>query len=424
MKRRVRWAVACCLTALFDSGIARAASTEKCVYSRVIANTSGYRNARVAIDHAADFGMPMLLDRRVMPYMVQVERGRELSFTAVGDTKWVTDVAHLPVLEIDIPENCPDEYRYTLRDFDMGMATMGFGLQYKWIGAFASFSLYNGGTMGNATRRAFVNVAFPYFVGLFYDIYGQYKRYDQRTPKQSLVADYTLGLAAQGGPVAFRVGYARFSGLIANVAVPDAHVSATGVLGDEFSAITYVRAGADMVPSPAGYTNAYVRRMGWRLPPRYDVTTAEPIEDKPHRLGFLTLHAEQKDIVEFFDAAVAAAVAPTGALHEARATVHTYDFNTADPRVRDARSGRREGNAVPRLALTGGVAGLPNRPYYGEKAVILPSFRVDAGVQTGEGDGGRFAVDLTLRYSDPETLALFPMAHYPWETGFVVTGEL
>lgn len=413
-------------TVLLFSGSARAAGTSECVSSRVIANTSGYRNARVAIDHAADFGMGMLLDRRVLPYMVQVDEGRSerVSFTAVGDTKWVTDVAHLPVLEIDNSDKCPDEYRYSLRDFDMGISNLGFGFTYEWLGAFAAFSLYNGGTMGDVRRRAFVNVAFPYFVGLFYDFYGQYKRYDQRNPRQSLVADYTLGVSAQGGPVALRVGYSEFGGLIGSLASPDAHLSATAVLGDELKALTYVRAGADLVPSPAGYTSAYVRRMGWRVPPRYDVNTGDPIEDQPHRIGFLTAHVEQRDIVEFFDVSAAAAIQPGGALHDLRATVHSYDFNVADPRIRKQQSGRSRDKTQPRLALTGGVAGMPNRPYYGEEAVLLPSFELEAGVQTNEGKNARLNVDLIFRYADPETLSLFPMAHYPWETGFTITGEL
>jgi len=416
---RARWA----LLALLWGGVAQAGGTEKCVYSRVIANTSGYRNARVAVDHASDFGMPLLLDRRVMPFMVAPKKGK-FAIVGVGDTKWVTDVAHLPVLEIDIPENCPDEYRYTLRDWDMGIYNVGAGLQYQWLGAFLAISLYNGGTMGNATRRAFVNVAYPYFVGEFQNVYGQFARYEQRNPRQSVVSDYTLGVAAQGGPVAVRVGYSGFGGLITNLAVPDAHVSGTAVFGDELRALTYLRLGADMVPTPAGHTNAYVRRMGWRIPPRYDVNTGDPIEDRPHRVGFWTAHAEQKDVFELVDVSAAAVLAPGTALHEARAMIHSYDFNTADPRARHQRSGRSGGKAAPRFALGGGVAGMPDRPYYGEKSAIVPSFRADVGVQSGEANHGRMAFDLTLRYAEPETLALFPMAHYPWETGLVFTGEL
>ncbi|MCC6899604.1 MAG: hypothetical protein IT377_11555, partial [Polyangiaceae bacterium] len=257
-------------------------------------------------------------------------------------------------------------------------------------------------------------------------VYGQYKRWDDRNPRRALVADYTFGVSVLPGPVSVRVGYAAFAGVVANVAVPDAHVSASGVLGDDFKYPTYLRLGADWVPSAAGYTSAYLRRMGWRIPPRYDVSTGDPIEDQPNRIGFLTAHAEQRDIVEFFDVALGAAIAPAGAVHEARASFHTYDFHLADPRVRKKQSGRSSGKSGegPRLLVTGGVAGMPNRPYYGEEAAIVPSFRADLGIQVGRGEGKRMTADLTLRYAEPETLALFPMAHYPWETGFVITGEL
>lgn len=212
-----------------------------------------------------------------------------------------------------------------------------------------------------------------------------------------------------GGAVLYAglVGTGRGAGLYTNISQNRVKLLAESVLSERFTELTYLKVGinqlADAKKLLSGQlpreaertrdeekrelTSLYGRKVQFAIP-RHGL---EGQSLDPGKLDFWSIHAEQANISELFDVALAAGISPSPVLHEARVGLHTPGFFS-----------QREGG----LGITAGAVRMPALYMLAQQPGFRFAFRAEA--RLGE------VVRLALYRNEPETLSSFPYARDAW----------
>lgn len=231
---------------------------------------------------------------------------------------------------------------------------------------------------------------------------------------------YLYGGFYDAGPVllyAGLTGTGRGGGLYTNISQNRLKLLAESVLSEEFSELSYLKAGIDRFPSikklftgelpkkdsskkeveeppdKESLTSFYGRKVILHIPRR----GADAVPLEPGKMGFWSIHAEQANIAQLFDVALAAGVAPTPVLHEARIGLHTPEFHSKE------ESG---------IGISLGAVQLPATYMLAQQPGLRMALRIE----------GRYKqiVRMALYRNEPDTLSSFPYAYDAWTYYFSV----
>jgi hypothetical protein len=223
------------------------------------------------------------------------------------------------------------------------------------------------------------------------------------------IISYLYGASYDFGPVALYAGLTgtgRGAGLYTNITQSRLRFLAESVLSESFSELSYLKAGINQLPGAdrllagsapeedkpretedRGLTSLYGRKVLFSIPRR----GADSVALDPDKLGFWSLHAEQANLGQIFDVALAAGVYPAPLLHEARVGLHTTSFYS-----------RKEAS----IGISAGAVRLPALYMLAEP----PGFRFAARVEARYGEMARMA----FSRNEPELLSSFPYAYDAW----------
>ncbi|MCK6537997.1 MAG: hypothetical protein L6Q84_33900 [Polyangiaceae bacterium] len=424
------------LVALWSASALGADPEKKCEH-RVIANTTGYRNARIAVAQTQLHAPSLLADRQIFPYFVNVPGG-DLNVTMAMDMGFVPNVARVPTLNETDGPGCEDLPTYSLRDYDIAVNNFALTVLFEWIGLFAGMVTTFGGTAGAPGERGLAGFITPFAFQRFIASPDATERVSERSGSRAKESTFFLGPAVALRYFSLRAAWAPTM-LMVSTASPELHLSASATWSQDLETLSYLRAGLDQLPTPAGRTSAYVRQLTWQVSPRTFLDTGAPGDEVPKAARFMTVHAEQLDLLGLLDAGVAVSMTPGVALHQATAGVHTLRFHPIPLSQRAealrARVGEaKESGGDPDLAgtdfrgrLWGGVAGVPAAPYYDSEAAVVPSAGADVGVSFHLGDksrNSRVTQVLSLRWNEAETLAQIPFARNVWAVSMNIGLEM
>ncbi|MCK6532485.1 MAG: hypothetical protein L6Q84_05875 [Polyangiaceae bacterium] len=408
---------------------------------RVISNTTGARNGRMAVAQTQLLSPALLADRSVLPYFAHAP-GRELTMTFALEMGFLPNVAAVPTINDPTDGDCEGVPAYTLRDYDIAVNTVAFTVQWEWVGLFASMVTTIGGTAGGAGERFAAGAITPMAFHRFIARPDADERIIERSGSRATESTFIIGPAVAFPYFSARAGWAP-TGWLGSVASPELHLSATATWSRDTHSVAYLRVGVDGYPTSAGLSRAYLRQVAWQSAPRTIPSTGAPdLSEDAKPASFSTIHLEQLAIIDLFDAKLAVAARPRFALHEAQVGVHTPGYYPLSVAERDKRFRERAAETKKALAagadpdtadtdlvagVWGGVTGVPRAAYYDSQATIMPSASAELGAAIysgGDTSAGRVSPVLAVHWNDPETIAQIPFARSVWAAFMRVALEL
>lgn len=225
-----------------------------------------------------------------------------------------------------------------------------------------------------------------------------------------------LGVNVSSEWLSGRVGYLAATGdrgLYTDLSVDKIRAFVTLALTEQFSEVGALLAGVrqlgqDIKDAP-GTLTAYVRSLRQLPPQNIEPANDYQLPDVADQLGafqFLTAHLEPKDIGKLVDVDTAYLIRPTPQLYNAIVRLHTPGYGRTVP----------GGEAMPQLAIGGGLVQLPALPAFGLRESRNVHFHLDVG-----GSMGSFASLMRLQVNDPDHLATFPFARNAWSFYYYLT---
>lgn len=232
------------LVALWSASALGADPEKKCEH-RVIANTTGYRNARIAVAQTQLHAPSLLADRQIFPYFVNVPGG-DLNVTMAMDMGFVPNVARVPTLNETDGPGCEDLPTYSLRDYDIAVNNFALTVLFEWIGLFAGMVTTFGGTAGAPGERGLAGFITPFAFQRFIASPDATEHVSERSGSRAKESTFFLGPAVALRYFSLRAAWAPTM-LMVSTASPELHLSASATWSQDLETLSYLRAGLDQL---------------------------------------------------------------------------------------------------------------------------------------------------------------------------------
>jgi len=351
---------------------------------------------RAATTNTNLYGAVGTAEREVLPLMHSHEGMALFSY----EQHVLAGAMHVPVMAI----GC--ESSMLMAPVDLTSSNWALAWSQGDVGVFYNASVTTVQAYGGAPMRGFGNfissaASIYYALGAPFFPAGS-NQYDNG----SVTWDWIAGAEVTPGSVAIRAGYVGSNGAYFQASEKHSGAFFAAAANQGFEQLPYLRGGIERLRleklvDKVGQTSAYVRLL--ELPGAVgQVPQAQP---EPDDLD--TLHLSQEGMGQLIDVVTAVAWKPTPLLHELRVGVHTPHF-----------LGIEERDDSWDFRALGGVVRMPESPLVHVEGGAKPSFRLEAVYGY---DGNVFSnLELSLKYNDPEILALFPYAENALDIYFLM----
>jgi len=370
-------------------------SSANCGVDKLLPGSGQDLLRRASTDNTNLYGAVGTAEREVLPLMHAHEGMALFSY----DQHVLAGAFHVPVQAI----GC--ESSLLMAPVDLTSSNWALAWSQGDVGVFYNASVTTVQAYGGAPMRGFGNFISS-AASIYYGLAAPFfptgsKMYDNG----SVTWDWIAGAEVTPGPVAVRAGYVGSRGAYFQASERISGAFLAAAANQSFAELPYLRGGIerlrlDSVVDTIGQTSAYVRFM--ELPGAVgDVPTAAPPDDLD------TVHFAQEGMGSLVDVVAAVAWEPTPMLHELRLGVNTPNFTGIEDR-----------DDTWDFRALAGVVRMPSSPLIGVEGGALPSARLEAVYGA---DGSVFSnIELSLKYNDPEVLALFPYAENALDLHFLM----